>query len=312
MRTAREPTVRIGCRCSAHSIEQATQVLRSLKRLFPRYIFEVRRIVTLGDRMPDRERDEPGMFVREIEEELRAGAIDLAVHNVKDMPSALPDGLCLAACISCADPRDALLSRDGSDIFSLKLGAVIGTSSLRRKAQIQRIRPDLVVEPLRDSLDTRIRKLSDGVYDAIIVAYAGLQGMGVKAPGIRILPDSLMLPPCGQGVIGIEARRRDARVMRMARRINDERAMRRVSCEREFLAALGLESRSPVAVHAKVKGNVISLKASLFSPDGKKEIVVQGTTGVSGGAALARRLARRALDSGASEMLKAVAGKLAF
>jgi hydroxymethylbilane synthase len=296
-------TIIVGARGSALSVSQATQVIRALQRRWRGYDFELKTITTLGDRVSEWGRDARGIFVREIEDELLSGAIDMAVHSMKDLPSGLVKGLRLAACTQRKDPRDALISRDGDDLMALKPGALVGTSSLRRSAQLLRLRPDLKIEQLRGNLDTRIRKLADGLYDAIIVARAGLQRLGVRNDRARVIPVSLMLPACGQGVLGIETRQRDARAIRIARSINDPRAFACMACERIFLRETGGGCRLPVAVHARITGRSITLSALISRIDGSAVVSVKDTAPLQNAAKLARRLAKEALDSGGRKIL---------
>lgn len=299
-------TIIVGARGSTLSVAQTMQVIRSLRRRFPAYAFELRKITTLGDRTAHWARDARGIFVKEIEDELLSGGIDMAVHSMKDLPSVLTKGLCLAAVTKRRDPRDALITRDGSDIGSLKPGALVGTTSLRRSSQILHLRPDVKIEGLRGNLDTRIRKLNDGLYDAIIVARAGLQRLGVASGNVRVIPETVLLPACGQGVLGVETRAGDTRVMRIAKAINEERAFVCVECEREFLRETGGGCRLPVAVHAKMRGKDIILAARIISTDGVSVVSVKGMSPVRGAGKLARRLAREALEKGGRKILSEI------
>ncbi|MGE5308688.1 MAG: hydroxymethylbilane synthase [Deltaproteobacteria bacterium] len=305
MRAAARRVV-VGARGSALSVAQTMQVIRSLRRKFPRFAFELRKITTLGDRVKDWSRDAKGIFVKELEDGLRDRTIDLAVHSMKDMPSALPKGLVLGAACKASDPRDAIISRDAKDLSSLKRGALVGTTSLRRQAQVLRLRPDLKIAGLRGNLDTRVRKLEEGLYDAIIVAAAGLKRLSMRGTGARPIPEDVLLPACGQGVLGLEIREGDKEMARFCAALNDPRAFARVEAEREFLRATGGGCRLPVAVHALIRGKEISLKALIISTDGKRSVSVQGASCVADGKRLARRLAREALKNGGSKILKEI------
>lgn len=301
--SAARRVITVGARGSLLSVTQATQVIRSLRRLFPGYVFELKTITTLGDRVKDWGRDAKGIFVKEIEDELLAGTIDLAVHSMKDLPSELAPGLKLGAAAKRKDPRDALISKSGTGLMALKKGARVGTTSLRRAAQLLRLRPDLRIEGLRGNLDTRIRKLNEGLYDAIVVARAGLQRLDIRGARFSVIPVGMMLPACGQGVLAIEIRENDRLTARFCGRLNDPRALACVGAEREFLRAAGGGCRLPVAVHARLRGGKLALSALIISKDGARSAAVSGSSTVAGAAALARALARSALDSGGRDIL---------
>jgi len=296
--------ITVGARGSLLSVAQTEGVIRSLKRRFPRYVFTLKRITTLGDTSKTWSRQDQGIFVKEIEEQLLNGQIDLAVHSVKDLPSQIPPGLNLAGITKRVDPRDLLVSRDGAALGDLKPGALVGTSSLRRKAFLMIHRPDLRVSDLRGNLDTRLRKLNEGQYDAIIVAAAGIKRLGIKGFKGKKISADIMLPACGQGALGIEVRSTDRQMVRLARAINCPRTYACVCCEREFLRRVGGGCRLPIASFARmIKGN-ICLSVLIASLDGKISVSLKKTVPVKKYLVLARELAEQALDKGARRILE--------
>jgi hydroxymethylbilane synthase len=208
-----------------------------------------------------------GMFVKEIEEALLNDAIDLAVHSLKDMPGALPDGLILAAVPTRADARDALLS-DGRTLEGLPPGARVGTSSLRRQALLRSLRPDLALEELRGNLDTRLRKLDDGHYDAIVLACAGLERLGWTHRIVERLPPNVFVPPPGQGALALETRADDADMRALLSAIHDPDTADCVAAERAFQAALNAGCTIPAGAYARLEGDALHLSAFVASADG--------------------------------------------
>ena len=293
----------IGARGSALSVCQSMQVCRSLSRRFPGIRFSLRRITTLGDRTNEWSRDAIGIFVKEIEDELLSGRIDCAVHSAKDMPSTVTPGLCLAAVTRREDPRDALITRSGKSLSELPRGARVGTTSLRRQAQVLSLRPDLKVEGLRGNLDTRVRKLNEGMYDAIIVARAGLRRLGVSHTGMRVIPESQMLSACGQGALVIEARAGDRLVKRICSSLDDPATRACVECERAFLRATGGGCRLPVAVRARLRAGRVFLTGLIISAGGTSAVRVDGSCPRAKAGVLAASLAKRALENGGAGIL---------
>jgi hydroxymethylbilane synthase len=279
------------------------QVCRRLSRRFPGTRFSLRRITTLGDRVKDWSRDAKGIFVKEIEDELLAGKIDIAVHSAKDMPSQITSGLYLAAVTRREDPRDVIISRPGKSLVELPRGALVGTTSLRRQAQVLCMRPDLRVEGLRGNLDTRVRKLDEGMYDAIIVARAGLRRLGICHPGMRVIPESMIIPACGQGALAIEARVDDRLARRICASIDDPAAHVCVECERAFLRQTGGGCRLPVAVRARLRAGRVYLTGLISSVDGTSAVRVTGSCPSAKAEVLAVSLAKRALENGGAAIL---------
>lgn len=283
---------------------QAEEVIKSLKSAFPKYSFSLRRITTLGDRLKNWQREDKGIFVKEIEEALIKNEIDLAVHSLKDLPSKMPRQLKLAAVTKREDPRDVLIARERKDLSRLKIGAVIGTSSLRRAAQIFRWRRDLRIENLRGNLDTRIRKLKTGKFDAIIVAAAGLKRLGYGNIFFKAISPEIILPAVGQGALGIQTRKQDKLMENIARSIDDPRTFLCVSSERAFLKEIGGGCRLPLGGLAQVKNMRINLDAAVISLDGKRIIRISKCAPLNQAEQLGKSVARLMLRRGARKILK--------
>jgi hydroxymethylbilane synthase len=240
---------------------------------FPAERIELVTIRTSGDRIQDRplaEAGGKGLFTKEIEEALLGGAIDLAVHSSKDMPTVLPAGLMLAAFLPREDPRDAFVSRRARSLRDLPRGAVVGTASPRRQAMVKRLRPDLAVTPLRGNVETRLRKLDNGEADAILLAVAGLKRLGLADKATAVLDVDAFLPAVGQGAIGIETRASDTRTREMLMPINHADTASAIVTERAFLAVLDGSCRTPIAGHATVTGGRLRFRGMIVKPDGSE------------------------------------------
>jgi hydroxymethylbilane synthase len=268
-------SLRIGTRGSPLALVQAREVRDRLARahgLDPAAI-DIRVIKTTGDAIQDRPLAEvggKGLFTKEIEQALLDGAIDLAVHSAKDMPTALPAGLVLTATLPREDVRDALISCKARSLDELPKGAVLGTASLRRQAMVMRLRPDLKVVPLRGNVETRIRKLDEGVADATLLAFAGLKRLGLSAHASAVLDVDVFLPAVGQGAIGIEARESDAKTRELIAAINDDATLIAIATERAFLAVLDGSCRTPIAGHARIVDRRLSFRGMILKPDGSE------------------------------------------
>lgn len=285
---------------------QAEGVINLLKKRFPRRGFSLKKIVTSGDKTKNWQRIDKGIFVKEIEAALIKGRIDLAVHSLKDLPYLMPKGLILAAVTARDDPRDVLVVNDRKNLLRLKRGALVGTSSLRRSAQIRRWRRDLRVEDLRGNLGTRIARLKEGRYDAIMVAAAGIKRLKIKGIFFKHMPPRIILPAAGQGTLGIQTRKDDGMISSMAAQIGDERTFICVSCEREFLKAIAGGCRLPMGALAQLKNKRICLDAAIISLDGKRMIRVSKSAKVNAAQGLGRYVAKSMLDKGGREILKDV------
>ncbi len=276
---ATTPLLRLGTRGSPLALVQANLVRDTLAAahvdLTAPDAIEIRVIRTTGDKVQDRSLAEiggKGLFTKEIEEALLSGEIDIAVHSAKDMPTALPDGLHLAAVLEREDPRDVLFARiAGAGIDTLPRGARFGTTSLRRAAQLLNRRPDLIVGPLRGNVETRLRKLADGQVDATVLAFAGLKRLGHGPAGGRLLSLDEMLPAPAQGAICIESRIADSRANALLAAIDHRATALAVVAERALLAALDGSCRTPIAALAEIGGSTgLHLRALLATPDGSR------------------------------------------
>ena len=228
-------------------------------------------ITTSGDRIqeqPLRDFGGKGLFTKEIDEALLNGDVALAVHSMKDLPTVLPDGLCVAAVLPRADVRDAFISRKAPSLMELPPGAVVGTSSLRRGAQVKRLRPDLRVIDFRGNVETRLRKLDEGVADATLLAMAGLDRLGLASHATAILSTDEMLPAVAQGAIAVVARADDLDTLRLLSFLNDPMTATAVACERAFLARLDGSCRTPIAGLAEINDDILRFRGLILSPGG--------------------------------------------
>jgi hydroxymethylbilane synthase len=264
-------------------------------------------IQTTGDRksdMPFAQVGTKGMFVKEIEQALLQGTIDLGVHSLKDMPSELPEGLTLACVPEREEPYDALISRVGALLDELPAGAVVGTSSLRRQAQLRFHRPDLRLEELRGNLDTRLRKLDEGQYDAIVLACAGLNRLGFAERITERIAPEICLPAAGQGALALETRADDTRAQRILAALHDPDSADAVEAERGFLAALGGGCTVPAGALAQVEGERVTVQTMLARPDGASRIWVAERGERTRAAEVGAEAARRLLANGGTALLK--------
>jgi hydroxymethylbilane synthase len=269
------PLLRLGTRGSPLALAQANQVrtrLAAALGIAPAAI-ELEVIKTTGDAIQNRPLTEiggKGLFVKEIEQALIDGAIDLAVHSAKDVPGVLPDGLTLACCLPREDARDAFISRKAASFAALAPGAVVGTASPRRAAMVRRLRPDLAVAPLRGNVETRLKKLDAGEVDATLLAMAGLNRLGLAAAATAPLDVDEFLPAVGQGVIALETRADDTRTRDRLAAINDAAAATALAAERTFLAILDGSCRTPIAGHARLDSGMLYFRGLIVKPDGRE------------------------------------------
>ena len=295
-------TIRIGTRASALALWQADHVAGRLREAGHRV--DIRRITTTGDRVLDRRLEVVGgkaAFLKEIEEALVAREVDLAVHSLKDVPTALPDGLVLCAFLAREDPRDAVLSLDGSPLAGLKKGARIGTTSLRRAALVKELRRDVVIEDLRGNVDSRIKRLREGKFDAILLAMAGLIRLKRESEVAEALNPVQFIPAPGQGVIALECRAGDAAIQAATAPLHDASTAHRVGAERALLAGLGGSCNVPLGAYADGNGRNLRLWAFLARPDGSQMVrrYVEGDDPQ----ALGRELAEQLLEWGGSRLI---------
>ena len=296
----------IGTRGSKLALWQAEHIAARLRELNPGMIVELRHIVTTGDKILDvplAQIGGKGLFTKELETAMLAGEIDLAVHSLKDMPTELPAGLVLAATTTRLDPHDAFVSRRYASLAELPAEATVGTSSLRRKAQLLRLRPDLRIENLRGNLDTRLRKLDEGQYDAIVLAAAGLRRLGWPDRITALLSPAECLPAVGQGVLAIEARAADAAVLAAVGSLDDAGSRFCVTAERTFLAVVEGGCQVPVGVYGRMNGEKLALQARILSLDGTRCVEGEAVGDPSQAAMLGDSLARRLLAAGGAEIL---------
>ncbi len=265
-------------------------------------------IHTTGDKITDVALSKvgtKGLFTKEIEEALLDRSIDLAVHSLKDMPTELPAGLILAAIPEREDPRDAIV---GARLSELKNGAHVGTSSLRRAAQLRVLRPDLQISDIRGNLDTRLRKLDEGKYDAIVLASAGLRRLGWQERITELLEPDVMCPAVGQGALAVETRDDSGEAREICRRLEHVDTRIAVTAERAVLAALGGGCQVPIGAHATLDGGAIQIRAIVVSPDGAQVIRKQAGGNASDAARLGRVLGDQLLAEGGARILEAVYG----
>lgn len=269
--------IRIGTRGSMLAMWQTGYVREVLAEYCPGDTFELVRITTRGDRVQDRPLPAvggKGLFTRELEESMLDGRIDLAVHSCKDLPTDLPDGLLLGAVLPRDDPRDALI---GAALGDLSVGACVGTSSLRRQAQLLAMRPDLRVEPVRGNVDTRLRKQREGRHDALLMAAAGLERLGLRRAIAQVFDPEEMVPAPAQGAIAVECRAGDEGILERLQRIACPETTAEVLAERHVLHALAGGCHTPMGIHAATKGNAMRLIALVATPDGMRQLRAQAT-----------------------------------
>jgi len=271
--------LRIGSRGSPLALVQAREVQSRLAKacgLDPARI-EIKVIRTTGDAIQDRPLSEAGgkgLFTKEIEEALLAGTIDLAVHSSKDMPTLLPPGLVLSAFLPREDARDAFIGRSAKTLRDLASGAVVGTASLRRQALVKHLRPDLKIVPLRGNVETRLRKLEAGDFDATILAVAGLKRLGLLNAATSFLDAEEFVPAVGQGAIGLETREDDDKTRALVAAINDADTATALATERAFLGVLDGSCRTPIGGHARISGSQIRFRGLLAKTDGSEVLDV--------------------------------------
>jgi len=299
----------IGTRGSALARWQSEHIAAALRAAHPGLEVTLEIIVTEGDRFqtgPLIEVGGKGVWVKDIEVALAEGRVDLAVHSLKDVPAELATGLALVAIPPRADARDALVSRTGADLASLPAGATIGTSSLRRVCQLKARRPDVNIELLRGNVDTRLRKVAEGVVDAAVLACAGLDRLGYADRISERLEPAVMLPAIGQGALALEGRAHDQRIRALTLPLSDRQAELTVAAERALLAGLGGSCRTPLGGQAIITGDRIQVTGLVGRPDGSEMLreSVEGpaTDAIALGSDLAARLRARGADKILAEL----------
>jgi len=299
--------LKIGTRGSALALTQARGIAERLKNQWPALTVDIVVIKTKGDIMQDvplAAIGGKGLFVKEIEDALLRGEIDIAVHSMKDVPAEIPDGLEITIVSEREDPRDVLVSKKGAKIEDMSAGARIGTGSLRRGFQLRHLFPHMEIVPLRGNLDTRIRKIQSENLDGIIVAAAGMRRMGWTDRITQYIPVEIMLPSVGQGVLGIEMRNDDTNTRNAASFINHPQTWREVTAERAFLKKLGGGCQLPVAAYAVKKEHTLTITGLLGSLDGKMLIKDEVRGHSKNANALGVMLAERLLAKGGQAILE--------
>lgn len=297
----------IGTRGSQLALWQANFIKSEIERLFPDISVELNIIKTTGDRITDRPLamvGGKGLFVKEIESALLNNDIDLAVHSMKDMPGKLPEGLVIGAIPKRENPFDVLISKDKKRLIDYEKGAKIGTSSLRRASQIKHIRPDVTIESIRGNLDTRIKKLKSGEYDAIVLAAAGLRRLGQENQITEYIDESVMIPAVGQGALCIETRANDADIAQVMEKLDHTDTRICVTGERAFLKQIEGSCHIPVACFGKIVDNEVVFTAVVASEDGKELIKEQIVSPMNTVEKAGHSLADRLLEKGGKKILE--------
>ena len=295
--------IRIATRKSALALWQANHVADALRPLPQVTSVELVPLTTRGDEVLDRSLQKiggKGLFIKELEAAMEAGDADIAVHSMKDVPADMPEGFCIAAVLERANPADALV---GKNLGELAQGARVGSSSLRRQAQLMALRPDIRVEPLRGSVNTRLQKLEDGQYDAIILACAGLERLGLEAHISEIFSPDQMLPAAAQGVIGIECLEDRTELLQLLKLLDHAATRTVITAERAVAKQLQADCQSPVATFGEIDGTTLNLRAMVASPDGRKIIREQVSGPADDPEALGISLSGKLLDMGAAALL---------
>jgi len=289
---------------------QSEHIASELRRLYPRCEVSILGITTLGDQILDRPLAEvggKGLFVKELEAALEEGRADIAVHSAKDVPMRLPQGFCLAAITAREDPRDCLVSNSSASLEALAPGSVVGTSSLRREAQLRERHPALQVKPLRGNLDTRLAKLDRGECQAIVLAAAGLKRLGLAARIRTMLEPEQSLPAPGQGALAIECREDHAELRRRLASLEDPATAACVRAERALSRALSGDCQLPLAAYAVASGTELRLRALVAKPDGSRVVRAESNGPITAPEELGERLAARLRALGADAILAALA-----
>jgi hydroxymethylbilane synthase len=298
--------IRIATRKSALALWQANFVADALTQLPEVQAVKLVPMSTRGDEILDRRLQKiggKGLFIKELEIAMQAGEADIAVHSMKDVPAEIPDGFCIAAVLERANHADALVTRDGASLSALPNGALIGSSSLRRQAQLKIMRPDLRVEPLRGNVNTRLAKLEAGEYDAIILAAAGLERLGLQQHISQQFTPEEMLPAAAQGVVGIECLASNRVLREVLGQLNHAETVQTTEAERTISRVLQANCQSPVAAYATLSAGDLQLTALVASPDGRRSIRESVAGPADNASELGAALADTLLENGAAELL---------
>ena len=301
--------IRIATRKSALALWQANHVAAVLEELPEVSATELLPMSTRGDEILDRSLQKiggKGLFIKELEVAMQNGAADLAVHSMKDVPAEMPSGFCLAATMTRANHRDALITAGGRQLQDLPENARIGSSSLRRQAQLKMLRPDLRIEPLRGNVNTRLAKLENGDYDAIILAAAGLERLGLEHHISHQFSPDEMLPAAAQGVLGIECLEDNADLRAVLAKLSDPVTIQTTTAERAIARVLQASCQSPVAAYASIDDDELTLTALVAHPDGSPSIRDSIVGNPADAEQLGETLAARLLEGGARELLNSI------
>jgi len=306
----------IATRVSDLALWQAYHIKDRIEKAYPEVTVELNKIVSNGDKVLDKPLaliGGKGHFTKELEDEMLAGNADIAVHSLKDVPTYIPDGLELVSVTQRQDQSDVFLSHNYASLDDLPQGAVVGTTSLRRRMQLLQKRPDLKVKDLRGNVNTRLRKLKEGQYDAIILAYIGLFRLDLlkDIPFTQKLSLDMMIPPMGQAALGIEIVCKDEKVREIAQSLNDENTFICTQIERDFISKIGAGCSAPVACNAVVDDGKITFRVMLGFPDGTNIMEKKVVVDVNESKDLGSKIAKEMIDNGALELL-ANAEKIAF
>jgi hydroxymethylbilane synthase len=300
--------IRIATRKSALALWQAEHVASLLEALPEVDTVELVPLSTRGDEILDRSLQKiggKGLFIKELEIAMQRGDADIAVHSMKDVPAEMPEGFCLAAMLERANHADALVSPGGKQLDDLPEGSLIGSSSLRRQAQLKMMRPDLRIEPLRGNVNTRLAKLDEGNYDAIILAAAGLERLEFGDRISQLFSPDEMLPAAAQGVVGIECLASAIELRKVLAKLNHPDSVRTTLAERAIARVLEASCQSPVATFAVVQGDNLTVTALVATPDGSQSIRDSVSGPIDEAELLGEKLARRLLEQGAADLLAA-------
>lgn len=300
--------IRIATRKSALALWQAEHVAALLTALPEVDTVELVPLSTRGDEILDRSLQKiggKGLFIKELEVAMQAGKADIAVHSMKDVPAEMPEGFCLAAMLERANHADALVSPNGEQLSDLPRGALVGSSSLRRQAQLKMMRSDLRIEPLRGNVNTRLAKLDNGDYDAIILAAAGLERLEFDDRISQLFVPEEMLPAAAQGVVGIECLEEATELRAVLAQLNHATSVQTTLAERAIARVLEASCQSPVATYAVIDEDVMTITALVAMPDGSESIRDSVSGKAADAEALGEQLAARLLASGAAELLEA-------
>jgi len=306
----------IATRASDLALWQAYHIKDRIEKKFPEITVELNKIVSKGDKILDKPLalvGGKGHFTKELEDEMLSGNADIAVHSLKDVPTYIPEGLELVSITTRQDQSDVFLSHKYKSLDELPQGAVVGTTSLRRRMQLLSKRPDLKVKDLRGNVNTRLRKLSEGQYDAIILAWIGLHRLDLlkDIPYTEKLALEMMIPPMGQAALGIEIVSNNPKLKEIAMSVNDEKTFICTKAERDFIATIGAGCSAPVACNATIMNNTVTLQSMIGYPDGTHIVKESISKDISSCENLGFELAKIMIDNGAKEILEN-AEKIAF